>query len=387
MASVRSKKNILGLRKQDGVYLLVNRKGANCYADANAAITHTSFAPEDPHGLIEQFALENIKIVTCTVTNKGYHLAGPYTLDLLRRILRMICLCKRLYRKRARDQKAQSYDASHRRKLLTWIEAHVDFLTSMVDRITLEPTDSLCTVVHSAVGMQLDHTIHWQRKFYLLNASHLVVALCGQRLGCHYIFEAMRNDAVAEMVTQAQKEWASFLVPAGDSKTGDKLAKYMTDIRTRILSAIDHASPSNATNFWGSQPTLSPAFATALCLHNLSRRTECGMTFQADDPDFHLVQPIHQALRGHLAALPASVKHLPFSSAHELLRHLGTSLDKPQFVQLAATNSAFVISFALALVTIDRKPLVAAIVKFLSLPRSPLQKGFPGRSYRLKLPY
>jgi fructuronate reductase len=60
------------LAPQDGLYTLVERSGEGERLQIIGAVQHVLVGPEDPAALIETMAAENIKIVSLTVTEKGY---------------------------------------------------------------------------------------------------------------------------------------------------------------------------------------------------------------------------------------------------------------------------------------------------------------------------
>ncbi|KAJ3160305.1 hypothetical protein HDU88_007986 [Geranomyces variabilis] len=475
-ASLKSRQNVDALRKQDGIYLLVERQGVKHQATAVAAVCDTIFAPDNPRAVIEQFGKPHIKMVTCTVTNKGYHLAGPGTLDfasedishdvrlealdldsrprsLLGNLAAGLQFRRRTINKpmtilsldnierntaSLKSLLMQFLEKAGDSALMSWIERAVDFPATVVDRINPKPTESLITAVQDSTEVRSDLTIvcetfkqlvvergrfesttpsweavgvqvvdsctkHWQQKFYQLNASHLIAALCGQRMGVETIHETICIPAVEKLITRAQLEWATFLVPRfDDQKALHHMLAYTANVRPRfadpslcdtnrrvaarasskiserLLSSISLAT-SALPHMRASRLTLHvPALATALYLHTLSRRDEKGGRFDADDPDYERVRPVHNVLLGHLATTPAPANSLSLHAAKDLLCQLGSILGKPSFAVLATSDSAFVQSFAWAAVAIHQKPLASAIMESLSFVPLP---PFPPPAY------
>lgn len=446
-ASIRSEKTISALRKQDGMYVLVVRENQNRTAQLMAPVVDTIYGPRDPKVLINKMADEKIKMVTVTITNKGYCLAQGGRLDAScsdiqhdirhperpKSIYGYLAAGLALRAKRTAnpltilsldniEQNSSTFKKvfieyltlTNQPALISYVEAKTDFLTTLVDRITPEPTDAFREESHSQIGFNSTLTIgcesfrqlvveqgrfpsttpnwstvgvqvvpscgqYWQRKFYCLNAGHLIVSQCGMRLGCKYIHEAMRKPAVARLLTRAQREWGLFL-----SGNANELDKYAEKIRTRfsdaslndtvrrvgaratskisdrLLSSVERAL--SATN---NKTTIRvPAFATALYLHNLSRNTEISTPFEAEDAQFNAVKPIYQSLMSYLSATPQQSTHLDLSQTRTLLNTLSTTLHEPRFAHLS-TNESFVRTFAWSLLAIHRLGLEAAVAALL----------------------
>ncbi|MGT0009870.1 hypothetical protein ACVNNF_30620, partial [Pseudomonas aeruginosa] len=75
VASLRSPGTITGLRKQDNLYVLVEREEDTRKAAVLAPIVGSIFAPDAPASLAKLISDKSTKIVTMTITNKGYYLA------------------------------------------------------------------------------------------------------------------------------------------------------------------------------------------------------------------------------------------------------------------------------------------------------------------------
>jgi mannitol-1-phosphate/altronate dehydrogenase len=158
--------------------------------------------------------------------------------------------------------------ARHDPALVPWIERHVSFPSSMVDRITpvvspeqrralgrLGPVqDSLALaseeftqwVVQDAfagerppldeVGVQLvaDVGPFVQAKMRLLNASHFALGFVGARAGHRTTHDAMRDPAVAALVSTLMHEVAPLLEPT----PGLELGGYQRALIERLASAV-----------------------------------------------------------------------------------------------------------------------------------------------------
>ncbi|KNC97715.1 uncharacterized protein SPPG_07177 [Spizellomyces punctatus DAOM BR117] len=445
--SIRSNKTISALRKQDGMYVLVVRENQNRSSSVLAPVVDTMFGPKDPRALISRMGEENIKMVTVTVTNKGYYLAEGGKLDVLHpdiiHDLAQPDRPKSIYgylaaglRLRAQTIKTPmtimsldniEQNSSTMKKvfveflklvdpeLVSWVDDNVDFPVTLVDRITPEPTEAFRKDAHKEMGFDSTLTIgcesfrqlvvergrfpettpgwekvgvqvvdscaeYWQRKFYCLNAGHLIVATCGHRLGCKYIHDTMHKPTIARLLTKAQNEWCTFLSgkPAelkkytecirnrfSDASLNDTVrrvgARATSKISDRLLSSVERAMAATGNK---TDVIRVPAFTMAVWLLNLSRTNESGVQFEADDAEYHKVHPIYTTAMGHLVACPKEATHLPMDATRGLLRSLASTLNEQRFNRLADVD-AFVRTFSWSLFAIHRMGLEAAIETLL----------------------
>jgi fructuronate reductase len=173
------------LAEQDNLYTIAIRDETISY-QVVGAIRELRVAPENPEAVLRRLCAPSTHIVTITVTEKGYCLAGDGTLDLshpdIQRDLRnptapasvVGFLAEALRRRRAAGaapltviscdnlvdnggklarataQFARSADAG----LASWIESEVSFPRTMVDSITPATTDTLRDSVSQALGIQ-----------------------------------------------------------------------------------------------------------------------------------------------------------------------------------------------------------------------------------------
>jgi fructuronate reductase len=173
---------------QDGLYTLATLDESTSYR-VIGALKQTLVAPENPQSVLEQLAAPRTRVVTMTVTEKGYCLGADGNLDLghgdIRRDLRsphsptslIGYLVEALRRRRASgvgpltiiscdnlvdngtrlgravQQLAQVDDPD----LARWIEEQVAFPRTMVDSITPATTDDL----RERVAEALDMTDRW----------------------------------------------------------------------------------------------------------------------------------------------------------------------------------------------------------------------------------
>ncbi len=443
--SIKSGKIIQALRKQSGMYVLVVREKQNKFASILAPVVETIYGAEDPKTLIARIAEVNVKMITVTVTNKGYYLAHGGKLNVLhpdiahdlvepnqpKSVYGYLAVGLNLRRctvnkpmtiisldnieQNSSTMKTVFFEFLQLTNpdLITWVSDNVDFSTSLVDRITPEPTEAFRKDTHSEIGFESSLTIgcesfrqlvvergrfentmpswnkvgvqvveccaeYWQRKFYCLNAGHFIVAICGQRLDYDYIHETMCRPAIACLLTRAQKEWCTFL-----SGTPDELEKYCESIRIRfsdaslndtvclvaargtskisdrLLTSVERAMAANGNII------CIPAFTIAIWLLNLSRTNESGGKFKVDDDDFQKVLPVYESSANLLATTPKESTQLDLDSTRTILHSLASILSEQRFTRLAGVET-FVRGFAWSLLVIYRTGLESAVVALLN---------------------
>ena len=169
---------------QDGLYTLAALDGSTSY-QVIGALKQTLVAPEDPETVLEQLCAPRTRVVTITVTEKGYCLGADGNLDMvhgdIRRDLRsphsptslIGYLVEALKRRRANGigpltivscdnlvdngtrlaRAVQQLAEAGDRNLARWIEEKVAFPRTMVDSITPATTDALRDRVAEVLGM------------------------------------------------------------------------------------------------------------------------------------------------------------------------------------------------------------------------------------------
>lgn len=184
-SSLRSRATSDALRAQDGLYSVVARDGDSEEIRVIGAIERVIFAPERPRALIDAIASPQTRILTLTVTEKGYcYDFGAQALDQSNPSIMADMdnidaprsapgyIVAGLRARRGRDagpltvqscdnlpdngaiarrvvlQLAESVDAA----LARWIDANVTFPSSVVDRITPAATGTDRRHVESALG-------------------------------------------------------------------------------------------------------------------------------------------------------------------------------------------------------------------------------------------
>ncbi len=237
------------------------------------AIRASYFVKEDRAKLLEVFATPELALVTLTVTEKAYATTEIY--EILYEGLRArsavgfpltVLSCDNLQANGAR-LKTGVLDFARKAgetKVTEWIEAHVAFPSSMVDRIvpslTSErlhelqerfQTDSpeiLATEVFSQwviedrfagarpslekLGVQFvaDVRPFEEMKLRLLNASHSLIAYAGLLKGFSFVHEAIRDNEIRERVSRLYAE----VMPLLKAPEGFDLNAYCISLLTRF---------------------------------------------------------------------------------------------------------------------------------------------------------
>ena len=268
------------LDAQDGLYTLVERAPGEEEARVIGSITGYLLAPDDPEAAIEKLAAETTRIVSLTVTEGGYNISdvtgefdpdnedvahdleagatprttfGLVTEALARRRERglgpfTVMSCDNLQGNGERAHYAFTTFARLRDpELGEWIEEHVTFPNSMVDRITPATTDADRDAVRERFGIDdrwpvvCEPFIQWVledkfcagrpayedvgvqvvddvepyelMKLRLLNASHQALAYFGHLLGHEYVHDAAQDEPLRALVRAYMDEEATPTLP------------------------------------------------------------------------------------------------------------------------------------------------------------------------------
>ena len=261
-------------------------------------------APEDPTAVLDQLADDNTAIVTLTVTEKGYHhdpasghlntdhpeirhdlehpdtplsAVGLITAALARRKASglppfTIATCDNLPGNGALLSGLVREFASLRdEKLATWIEHHVPFPNSMVDRIVPAQTPGDIALVEQLTGLHDAAPVmhepfrqwvledrfvdgarpRWEQvqfvsdvapfehaKLRMLNGSHSALAYLGYLAGHETIYDAVSDELFARFV---QRLWSEDVVPILAAPPGMNLDYYANQLFSRYSNpAIRH---------------------------------------------------------------------------------------------------------------------------------------------------
>jgi len=270
------------LDAQDRLYTVVEKHGdGSVDARVIGALHRYLFAPDDPDGVIEAMAAEEVRIVSLTITEGGYAVdpdTGEFDADdpavasdlapgsSPRSVFGVVVEALRRRRERNIEPFAvmscdnlpgngrlarsafTAFAGLRDPRLGDWVERHVAFPNSMVDRITPATTDDDRALVrtrfgvedrwpvvcepfaqwvledafpagrppYERVGVQLvdDVEPYELMKLRLLNAGHLALAYVGRLCGLRFCHEAARDPLLRAFVRGYMEEEAAPTLPA-----------------------------------------------------------------------------------------------------------------------------------------------------------------------------
>ncbi|MCD9199845.1 mannitol dehydrogenase family protein [Aeromicrobium wangtongii] len=281
---------------QDHLYTVVERHpDGSAQARVIGSIVEYLFAPDDVDAVIEKMASETTRIVSLTITEGGYNLIGgdgdfdadapairadlepgatPATVfgivvEALDRRRRRgldpftVVSCDNIEANGAVARRAfQGFAALRDEELAGWIEQHVAFPHSMVDRITPVTTDADRAFVAEQFGIEdacpvtCESFLQWVisdefsagrppledagvsvvddvrpyelMKLRLLNASHQVMGYLGSLAGLTHVHDAAHDDDFARLIRgYMEHEAQPTLEPVPDVDFADYRATLM----------------------------------------------------------------------------------------------------------------------------------------------------------------
>ncbi|GAB3090893.1 mannitol dehydrogenase family protein [Aestuariicella hydrocarbonica] len=266
-ASLRSAGVRDQLQPQDGLYCLVENDGETSNIKVIGAIQSVLVGPEQPSQLIDVLSAPEIKVVTLTITEKGYchdpasgqinwthpdilwdlehYQTAPKSaigylvaaLEKRQGIDAAVTLlsCDNLSHNGKLLQNVVSAFAQRvRPSLLKWLQAHVTFPCSMVDRIVPAVTDKERQALQARLGLVDEGAVvtepfsQWviedsfagdkpdwaavgamlvddvapfeDMKLRLLNGSHSMIAYLGYLAGYDFVHEVMTNEHMTVLI-------------------------------------------------------------------------------------------------------------------------------------------------------------------------------------------
>lgn len=287
------------LSRQDGLYtLMVTQADGELSARVIGSIVECLYAPENPARVIARIADPSIRILTMTITEGGYnfdasgafqlgdpdiqwdlqHPEAPRTVfGYVRAALQLRRVAQLPMTIQSCDNIQQNGDVAKRMflafireadpGLAGWVEAHVTFPNSMVDRITpvTSPSDGerLLNQFHyvdrwpvvsesfhqwiiedefasgrpgwDLVGAQFVSDVHpyEKMKIRLVNGGHSLLGLTGYLAGYQYIDEAARDPLLSTLFTRYMD---TEVTPILDEIPGIDLTDYKHTVLTRFGS-------------------------------------------------------------------------------------------------------------------------------------------------------
>lgn len=292
--SLRTRGAMDQVAAQDGLYVVEERSAAQTTQRLIGAIKEAHFAPDDPARIYGLIASRNVKVVTLTITEKGYVAPSPEEALLpgspamsavswlLSGLVRRraagsgpiaILSCDNLPRNSERLRAlllaaAERHDAT----LLPWIDANVATPCTVVDRIVPAPSAAELDAFAASSGVRdegflatesfsqwiiedkfLADRPAWERagatfvantapyeklKLRLLNASHSTLAYLGCLLGLETLDQVIAVPAYRALVTTLMTDEA---IPSCGAIPGLDVLAYRDALLARFASsAIRH---------------------------------------------------------------------------------------------------------------------------------------------------
>lgn len=291
--SLRSARVAQQLNPQDGLYLIAERSGGDTHYRVGGAIRDVLTAPQDTEAVIAAIADPATRIVSFTVTEKGYCRAGDGTLDMALAGAGSFypLLAEALRRRKAStasgvtllscdnladngtvlDKLMREYIGVHAPDLAEWYAANCTCPSTMVDRIVPATTDADRAAAEAdtgladeglvvtepfsqwviedrfaagrprweAVGVQMvaNAAPYEMAKLRMLNGAHSLLAYCGLEAGHTYVHEVIADPALLALTEALMQEAASTIPPV----PGQNLSQYAGLLIRRFRNpALNH---------------------------------------------------------------------------------------------------------------------------------------------------
>ncbi|HLJ58383.1 MAG TPA: mannitol dehydrogenase family protein [bacterium] len=363
------------LAPQDWFYTVATRDESGERLEVIGALTGVLVLPEDPRGLIARMAMPDVRVVTVTVTERGYcRAAASGDLDETDATIRhdlatpgaprsMPGVLVAALRARRTDSVAPftllscdnlpangatlrrvllQYASLTDRDLACWIEEHVAFPSSMVDRIVPPTTSADRARVTAALGVEdawpviTEPFTQWvvedrfpggrpawetagatmvadvrpweEMKLRLLNGSHSSIAYLGQLAGWPTVDVAIRDPALAGHIRALMAE----IAPTLSLPPGVDLAGYRDTLMRRFANhELQHLTARIAEDGTQKLPQrlLAPARALLAEGHppvHIALAVAAWIRFCQGRADGGSALPLHDPRADQVRALAAS---------------------------------------------------------------------------------
>ncbi len=292
--SLRSQSVADQMNPQDGLYTLIERTAGNSRVRAMAAVSAVHVASADVAQTANQIVPPQVKIVSFTVTEKGYCRAADGRLDLaqaeqggfypiLTQAFRArraaggagltLLSCDNLSGNGAQLARLmQDYLAARAPDLVDWFLNECTCPATMVDRIVPATTDADRADIEALIGLRDEAAVvtepfsqwviednfagprpAWERhgvqmtadvqpfetaKLRMLNGAHSALAYLGLRRGHEFVHQAIADPALAPLIDRLMREEAATsLSPA----PGQDLSAYADALIARFKNpALNH---------------------------------------------------------------------------------------------------------------------------------------------------
>lgn len=261
------------LSEQNGLYtLMIPDAEGKFSASVIGSIVELLYAPANPSVVIHKMADKSIRLITMTITEGGYNFTSSGSFnwendavlwdlqhpDQPKTVFGYLYAALKLREVQGLDgltiqscdnmehngdilqRMLYAFIAKADPEMIDWLDAHVTFPNSMVDRITPVTTDSLKTILAEDFGLLdgwpvacepfyqwiiqdtytsgrpaweqvgaqlvLDVTPYEKMKIRLLNGGHTLVGLAGYLSGYRYIHESVADPMIAGLLRQYMNE-------------------------------------------------------------------------------------------------------------------------------------------------------------------------------------
>jgi fructuronate reductase len=356
--SLRSGNVAEQMNPQDGLYTVAARSDSGTEMRLIGAVHKVLVAAQEPRAVIEAVAAAETRIISFTITEKGYCRSVDGALDssladqasiyhFLKEglALRMaaglpgvtLLSCDNLAHNGVQLQRLLlSYLEAYAPDVGLWVRAHCTFPSSMVDRIVPATAAEDRASAQGALGGVVDeaHVVterftqwviedrfangrpRWEcagaelvsdvasyetAKLRLLNGAHSALAYLGLEAGYDYVHQAVADLALRDMARRLMREEAAPTVPAA---VGQDLAAYAETLMARFgNAALNHRLIQIAMD--GSQK-IPQRWLETLAWHQ-ARGEQCPMLLKAMAAWVRHVRgtarPVDDPLAPQLAAL------------------------------------------------------------------------------------
>jgi fructuronate reductase len=293
--SLRSASVAEQMNPQDGLFTVAARSGEGVDYRLIGSVQRVLVASQDPVAVIEAVAAEATRIISFTITEKGYCRASDGSLDLAladdSSVYRFLKDGLALRRERGLagvtllscDNLAQNgqqlesllsaYLAAHDPVLSEWVKARCSFPSSMVDRIVPATTADDLNAAQAALGTLQDaaHVVtepfsqwviedrfvqgrpRWgafgaelvadvapyeTAKLRMLNGAHSALAYLGLQRGYEFVHQAIGDETLRPLVDRLMRKEAA---PTIDIAPGQDLMAYADNLLERFANpALNH---------------------------------------------------------------------------------------------------------------------------------------------------
>lgn len=281
------------LAPQDGLYTLTERSGADARTRVIGAVREVLFARPDAERAIARIAAPECRIVSFTVTEKGYCRAEGGGLDHARAQESFYPVLGEALARRAAGGLAgvtllscdnlagngavlhalvREWLAARAPDALAWFEDNCTSPSTMVDRIVPRTTGADLEALEERLGQEDRGAVFTERfsqwvieddfaagrprwealgvqmvadvapyeaaKLRMLNGAHSLLAYCGLRAGHTYVHEAAADPALRQL---AERLMVAEAMPTLEPAPGQDLAAYARDLLARFADpALRH---------------------------------------------------------------------------------------------------------------------------------------------------